>query len=75
MRDFLRWLTQEGFVFLGYRHYAVREADGDRRTIAVEPDSGLGILRAEERSRRPQVCGPIEPQRDDRRPRSSSRGL
>jgi len=51
VRDFLRWLVQEGFVFLGYRHYAVREADGGRRVIAVEPDSGLGILRAEERSR------------------------
>ncbi len=51
VRDFLRWLTQESFVFLGYRRYTVREADGGRRAVAVEPDSGLGILRAEERSR------------------------
>ena len=50
VRDFLRWLAQDGLVFLGYRRYTVSEADG-ARLLAVEPGSGLGILRAEERSR------------------------
>jgi len=50
VRDLLRWLVQDGLVFLGYRRYTVSAADG-RRLLAVEPGSGLGILRAEERSR------------------------
>ncbi|MGD0074400.1 MAG: NAD-glutamate dehydrogenase domain-containing protein [Candidatus Binataceae bacterium] len=50
VREFLRWLVQDGLVFLGYRRYTVGESDG-RRLLALEPGSGLGILRAEERSR------------------------
>ena len=26
VRDFLRWLVQDGFVFLGYRQYSVVES-------------------------------------------------
>ncbi|MBI4512509.1 MAG: NAD-glutamate dehydrogenase, partial [Gemmatimonadetes bacterium] len=48
--EFLRWLRERGFVFLGYRGYnIVRLADG-RQAIALERGSGLGILRREERS-------------------------
>src|SRR3954469_2292846 len=42
---FLEWLLQDNFIFLGYREY--RFADG---TIAVVPESGLGILAATEES-------------------------
>jgi glutamate dehydrogenase len=49
IEEFLRWLRNDNFVFLGYRAYDVLERDGER-VLAVEPDSGLGILRQEERS-------------------------
>ena len=49
IRDFLRWMVHHGLFFLGYRRYNIDASDG-RRTVAVEPGSGLGILRAEERS-------------------------
>ena len=44
IRDFLRWLVQDGFVFLGYRRYRVIDHDGRRALVAVR-DSGLGIMR------------------------------
>jgi glutamate dehydrogenase len=43
-RAFLIWLEDHNFTFLGYREYALEDADGDLRLIAV-PDTGLGILR------------------------------
>jgi glutamate dehydrogenase len=50
IRDFLRWLVQGSFVFLGYRHYTVAAMNG-RRAIVADQASGLGIMRAEARSR------------------------
>jgi glutamate dehydrogenase len=50
VRDFLRWLVNGGFVFLGYRNYSVLNHEG-RRSLGVTPASGLGILRDEARSR------------------------
>ena len=50
VRDFLRWLVNGGFVFLGYRNYSVTNHEG-RRSLGVTPASGLGILRDEARSR------------------------
>src|SRR6185436_12200213 len=47
--DFVRWLIDGAFVFLGYREYALTEADG-RLQVAVRPGSGLGLLRREDRS-------------------------
>ena len=47
--DFLRWLVEGAFVFLGYREYALSPADG-RVELAVRPGSGLGLLRRETRS-------------------------
>ncbi|MGN0065563.1 MAG: NAD-glutamate dehydrogenase [Nocardioides sp.] len=47
-REFLRWLADDHFTFLGYREYAlVRDEDGDDLLRAV-PGSGLGILRADQ---------------------------
>ena len=50
IRDFLRWLVQDGFVFLGYRRYRVIDRDG-RRALAAVRESGLGIMRDGPRSR------------------------
>jgi glutamate dehydrogenase len=48
--EFLRWLQEGGFVFLGYRAYDLVEVDGEP-CIVVEPGSGLGLLRNEGDSR------------------------
>jgi glutamate dehydrogenase len=58
--DFVRWLVDGGFVFLGYREY-VFEGDGEARTVAMRRGSGLGLLRHEERSRfrTPQPVGSL----------------
>jgi hypothetical protein len=47
--DFVRWLIDGACVFLGYREYALTEAEG-RLQVAVRPGSGLGLLRREDRS-------------------------
>jgi glutamate dehydrogenase len=50
MMDFLNWLREENFVFLGHRSYDI-VGEGDDRVLRVEPESGLGVLRSEEHSR------------------------
>ncbi|RAN81924.1 glutamate dehydrogenase [Bacillus sp. SRB_336] len=51
--EFLRWIADDNFTFLGYREYEVAEADGDRVLRAVD-SSGLGILRNNERTMAPR---------------------
>ncbi|HUF76875.1 MAG TPA: hypothetical protein VMM35_11385, partial [Longimicrobiales bacterium] len=51
VQDFLRWLRDGGFVFLGYRAYDLVETERGVRSVVVEPGSGLGVLRNEARSR------------------------
>jgi glutamate dehydrogenase len=46
---FLDWLGEKNFVFLGYREYAFY-GHGRERVAQVRRGTGLGILRAEERS-------------------------
>lgn len=48
--EFLHWLRDGGFIFLGYRGYDVMDLPDRRRGVAVERGSGLGILRREETS-------------------------
>jgi glutamate dehydrogenase len=48
--EFLRWLRDRGFLFLGYRAYALVSLPDGRAALAIEPNSGLGILRREDRS-------------------------
>jgi glutamate dehydrogenase len=50
IQDFMRWLRDGGFVFLGYRGYDLLDVD-DRRSVVVETGSGLGVLRNEAESR------------------------
>jgi glutamate dehydrogenase len=47
---FLRWLRDGGFVFLGYRGYAISGEEAGDATICVEAGSGLGLLTDESRS-------------------------
>jgi hypothetical protein len=49
IENFLHWLTEENFVFLGYREYET-VSEGKAAKLRVRPGSGLGILRREERS-------------------------
>jgi glutamate dehydrogenase len=45
--DFLRWLVDDNFTFLGYRRYRFEET-GEDASLTLVPGSGLGILRDEE---------------------------
>jgi glutamate dehydrogenase len=51
--EFLRWLADDNFTFLGYREYEVAKTDGDEVLRPVE-ESGLGILHKSERSIAPR---------------------
>jgi glutamate dehydrogenase len=43
-REFLKWLDQSNFVFLGYRRYGFETRDG-KDYLPPVPGTGLGILR------------------------------
>ena len=43
-QEFLRWLADGHFTYLGYREYELR-SDGDEVALEAVPDTGLGILR------------------------------
>ncbi|GLQ95457.1 NAD-glutamate dehydrogenase [Dyella acidisoli] len=51
--EFLRWLADENFTFLGYREYEVAKA-GDDEVLRPIEESGLGILHKSERSLAPR---------------------
>ncbi|KRE89540.1 glutamate dehydrogenase [Frateuria sp. Soil773] len=51
--EFLRWVADENFTFLGYREYEVTGADGEQVLRSLE-GSGLGILHKSERSVAPR---------------------
>ncbi|HEX5727033.1 MAG TPA: NAD-glutamate dehydrogenase domain-containing protein, partial [Longimicrobiaceae bacterium] len=48
--EFLRWLRDGNFVFLGYREYDIL-GEGDEATVAANAESGLGILADPESSK------------------------
>jgi glutamate dehydrogenase len=50
VEEFLRWLKDGNFVFLGYRGYDI-VGEGEARAVRVEEGSGLGILRGDRPSR------------------------
>ncbi|MEO8803805.1 MAG: NAD-glutamate dehydrogenase domain-containing protein [Rudaea sp.] len=52
-QEFLRWAADDNFTFLGYREYRVAKVDGDEVLVAAA-QSGLGILRGNERSIAPR---------------------
>ena len=51
IQEFIRWLRDGGFVFLGYRGYELVDGPGGKLHGVVRKNSGLGILRHQERSR------------------------
>ncbi|HKP76237.1 MAG TPA: NAD-glutamate dehydrogenase domain-containing protein, partial [Longimicrobiaceae bacterium] len=51
--EFLGWLRQGNFVFLGYRTYEITQ--GEQGSVRMEPGSGLGILADEAGSRYAQA--------------------
>jgi glutamate dehydrogenase len=51
-QEFLRWVADEHFTFLGYREYEVA-TEGSEEVLRVMPDSGLGILRQDHAPSRP----------------------
>ncbi len=52
-QEFLRFVVDDHFTFLGYREYRVAEQDGEDMLVAVD-GTGLGILRGDERSATPR---------------------
>ena len=52
-REFLRWMADDHFTFLGYREYRVVDTGGDDVLHAL-PDTGLGLLRDDRRAGRPR---------------------
>jgi glutamate dehydrogenase len=58
----LAWLTEDHFVFLGYRRYDVVDHDGQAMGM-VQPGSGLGILGDESSSgwARPRPLADLDP--------------
>ena len=48
--EFLSWLTDDNFIYLGYREYEATEVDG-QAAAGIVPGSGLGLLSDEARSR------------------------
>ena len=51
IQEFVGWLRDGGFVFLGYRAYDLVDGPDGKLHGVVRKNSGLGILRDEERSR------------------------
>ena len=45
--EFLKWLADDHFTFLGYREYSF-EGEGREAVARVNPDSGLGVLKDSE---------------------------
>ncbi|WP_028304975.1 NAD-glutamate dehydrogenase [Oceanospirillum maris] len=45
--DFLNWLNDEHFTFLGYDEYIVADEDG-KKILKLVPDSELGVLKLDE---------------------------
>ena len=60
--QFLRWLSDDHLVFLGYREYDfVHEAEDDDVVVAV-PGTGLGLLRDGRRTEEPHRLSSVTPE-------------
>lgn len=49
-KDFLRWLDNDHFTYLGCRDYQL-VGEGDKEALCIVPGSGLGVLRNESKSK------------------------
>ncbi len=50
---FLRWLSDDHFIFLGYREYEYTQDDEGTDIVVVTPSTGLGLLRDGRRPEEP----------------------
>ena len=57
--EFLRWLADDHFTFIGYREYRLVD-DGGVEALAVVPGTGLGVLRGDKPTPRPLTEFPPE---------------
>ncbi len=53
IQAFLRWLRDEGLVFLGYCGYDLQAGSEGELLVSVTPESGMGVLDDEEKERFP----------------------
>jgi len=60
-RDFLRWLINNNFTFLGSRDYKLI-GNGTNRALQIIPGSGLGVLRDETFSATAKTYSELPPQ-------------
>ncbi len=60
-RDFLRWLVNNNFTFLGARDYKLI-GNGTSRALQIVPGSGLGVLRDETYSTSSKSYAELPPQ-------------
>ncbi|VVC75866.1 NAD-specific glutamate dehydrogenase [Aquicella siphonis] len=60
-RDFLRWLINNNFTFLGARDYKLI-GNGTNRALQIVPGSGLGVLRDETFSTTSKTYAELPPQ-------------
>lgn len=60
-RDFLRWLVNNNFTFLGARDYKLI-GNGTSRALQVIPGSGLGVLREESVTPAKKIYAELPPQ-------------
>lgn len=60
-KDFLRWLINNNFTFLGARDYKLI-GDGKNRALQIIPGSGLGVLRDESMSAVSKSYAELPPQ-------------
>lgn len=60
-RDYLRWLINNNFTFLGARDYRLI-GDGTNRALQIVPDSGLGVLRDDSTSATSKSYSKLPPQ-------------
>ena len=61
MQEFLHWVANEHFTFLGYRDYELLEQEG-QHTLCAVPRSGLGLLRSDDSAiSRDLAVLPLEP--------------
>ncbi|HET6604778.1 MAG TPA: NAD-glutamate dehydrogenase domain-containing protein [Xanthomonadaceae bacterium] len=52
-QEFLRWIAEDHFTFLGYREYEVIDVGGEA-VLSALPGSGLGLLRSDEKTTAPR---------------------
>ncbi|HEY8093153.1 MAG TPA: hypothetical protein VID93_05200, partial [Acidimicrobiales bacterium] len=60
--QFLRWLSDDHLVFLGYREYDFVHEAADEDLIVVAPGTGLGLLRDGRRAEEPHRLSTVTPE-------------